>query len=87
MAVAQVVSSDGMSAELLKPVYVCDVCGFQWNKRPGQKPTRCASQKCRSVHWDAGKKFVKEWQAKEKKPGRPKLAKLRPKAKPRGRKK
>jgi hypothetical protein len=74
MAIGQVlVSSDGMSAVINKPVNICDVCGFQWNREPGRKYTRCASQKCRSVHWNAGKKFVAEWQKREKKPGRPRL--------------
>jgi len=86
MAIAQVVQSEGMSAIVRnRPVLVCDVCGFDWVNRKPELPTRCASQKCRSVHWNSGKKFVAEWQKREKKPGRPRKGKPgRPKSKKRG---
>ena len=81
MAVAQVVSSDGMTAVRHKPVNICDVCGFQWIRRPGPDPDRCASQNCRSVFWNRGKKAVAEWQKREKKPGRPRKRSTRRKGK------
>lgn len=86
MAVVPVVQSDGMSAVVRnRPVLVCDVCGFDWINRSDELPERCASQKCRSVHWNSGKKFVAEWEKRKNKPGRPRNdSKLRGKSKTSG---
>jgi hypothetical protein len=73
MAVVPVVQSDGMSAVVRnRPVLVCDVCGFDWINRADKLPDRCASQKCRSIFWNRGKKAVAEWKARKNNPGRPK---------------
>ena len=81
MAVIPVVESDGMSAKVLKPVNVCDVCGFQWVQQGNKVYERCPSQNCRSVHWNKGKKFVAEWQKRDKKPGRPRKRVPKPRSK------
>lgn len=81
MSVIPVVEFDGMSAVKHKPVNICDVCGFQWVRRPGPDPDRCASQDCRSVFWNRGKKAVAEWEKRKRKPGRPRKGDKRGKAK------